>query len=247
MQELGGGSTDKCAEATPVFMVHGLLVDNLSSWYFGAGPRLAEDRRVVLYDLRGHGRSQAERAGYDVASGAADLSALVGELSSGPVHVVGHSWGALVALRFALDHPDRVVRLGLVEAPLPPSRLEEMRSIAEANPAELLKALPEGLRDSLLSGRRRAAKARKSLQFLLAETSLVADLAAEPDVDDSELNRLACPVQLIYGSQSSCLPVGSRLLGAIPQASLQVLEGGHYLSLERAAEVGEILQEFLRG
>jgi pimeloyl-ACP methyl ester carboxylesterase len=228
-------------------MAHGLLVDNLASWYFGAAPRVARDRRVVLYDLRGHGRSEAVPTGYDVATGATDLAALVDATSEGPVHLIGHSYGALVALRCALDHPHLVRSLGLVEAPLPPSRLEEMRSIATSDPKKLLAALPEGLRGALLSGRRRAARARKSLEFLLRESSLVADLAAEEDVADEQLARLDFPVQLIYGERSSCRPVGDRLLAAFPQARLEVLDGGHYLSVERSAEVGEILAGFLHG
>ena len=245
VQELGPGA--ESGESTPAFMAHGLLVDNLASWYFGAAPRVARDRRVVLYDLRGHGRSEAVPTGYDVATGATDLAALVDATSEGPVHLIGHSYGALVALRCALDHPHLVRSLGLVEAPLPPSRLEEMRSIATSDPKKLLAALPESLRGALLSGRRRAARARKSLEFLLRESSLVADLAAEEDVADDQLARLDVPVQLIYGERSSCRPVGDRLLAAFPQARLEVLDGGHYLSVERSAEVGEILAGFLHG
>ena len=245
VQELGPGA--ESGESTPAFMAHGLLVDNLASWYFGAAPRVARDRRVVLYDLRGHGRSEAVPTGYDVATGATDLAALVDATSEGPVHLIGHSYGALVALRCALDHPHLVRSLGLVEAPLPPSRLEEMRSIATSDPKKLLAALPEGLRGALLSGRRRAARARKSLEFLLRESSLVADLAAEEDVADDQLARLDVPVQLIYGERSSCRPVGDRLLAAFPQARLEVLDGGHYLSVERSAEVGEIHAGFLHG
>lgn len=245
VQELGPGA--ESGESTPAFMAHGLLVDNLASWYFGAAPRVARDRRVVLYDLRGHGRTEAVPSGYDVATGAADLAALVEATSEGAVHLVGHSYGALVALRCAIDHPHLVRSLGLVEAPLPPSRLEEMRSIATADPKQLLAALPKGLRDTLLRGRRRAARARKSLEFLLTQSSLVKDLAAEEDISDELLGGLDVPVQLIYGERSSCRPVGDRLQAALPQARLEVLDGGHYLSVERSGEVGEILAGFFHG
>ena len=42
---------------TPCVFAHGLLIDNLSSWYFGAAPVVATKRRAVCYDLRGHGLS----------------------------------------------------------------------------------------------------------------------------------------------------------------------------------------------
>jgi len=125
VQEIGAGP--------PVVMVHGLLIGSLASWYFTAAPALAKDHRVRVYDLRGHGRSERAKTGYDVRTLATDLAALTSDL--GVVDVVGHSWGALVALRFALDHPARVRRLVLVEAPLPPSSTVEMSAFLEADPA----------------------------------------------------------------------------------------------------------------
>ena len=101
-------------------MVHGLLVGSLASWYLTAAPALARTHAVRLYDLRGHGRSTRPPTGYDTRTMAGDLAALAADLP-GPIDVVGHSYGALVALRFAQAHPTRVRRLSLVEAPLPPS------------------------------------------------------------------------------------------------------------------------------
>ena len=43
---------------TPVVMLHGLMIDDLSSLYFTTAPALADLADVILYDLRGHGRSE---------------------------------------------------------------------------------------------------------------------------------------------------------------------------------------------
>ena len=232
---------------TPCVFAHGLLIDNLSSWYFGAAPVVATSRRAVCYDLRGHGLSAPAELGYDVATGAADLVALLDALELEEVDLAGQSYGALIALRVALDHPQRVRRLVLCEAPLPPSRLEEMAGVLRADPDELLSMLPDSLREAFTSGKRRAMKAAQRLERLLTQTSLVADLQAEGDLSDEVLSLVQQRTLLLYGEASSCRGVGDRLEGLIPDARLEVLDGGHYLAAERAADVGRLIREFLDG
>lgn len=239
VQELGSGP--------PVVMLHGLLIGSLASWYFTAAPALARTHRVRLFDLRGHGRSAPARTGYDVRTMAGDLAALSADLD-GPFDLVGHSWGALVALRFALEHPQRVRRLALVEAPLPPSSAGQLTEFVDASdPARILDALPPQVRELVASGRRQAQRLLHALQFLIFETSLLADLRAEPDVADAELATLACPTLCVYGDRSACLPSGERLARVVPGARLTVLSGGHYLHLDARAELTAALEEFLIG
>ena len=242
-QLLGEG----CEGDTPCVFAHGLLIDNLSSWYFGAAPVVAGERRAVCYDLRGHGLSSHAAEGYDVSTGAADLVALLDALELEEVDLAGQSFGALIALRVALEHPDRVRRLVLCEAPLPPSRLEEMAGVLRADPDELLAMLPDSLREAFTSGKRRALKTARRLERLLAETSLVADLQAESDLPDEILANVTQRTLLLYGEASSCRGVGDRLAALIPDAQLETLDGGHYLAAERAAEVGGLIKEFLHG
>jgi haloacetate dehalogenase len=76
---------------------------------------LARDRTVVAPDLRGYGRSGSPGDGYDKRSVAADLSRLVTRLGYTSADVAGHDRGARVAHRWALDRPDQVARLALLD------------------------------------------------------------------------------------------------------------------------------------
>lgn len=233
--------------APPLVMLHGLLVGNLASWYFTAAPALARAHRVLLYDLRGHGKSARPAKGYDVATMAGDLEAIAAGFDERPLDLAGHSFGALVALRFALDHPGRVRRLALVEAPLPPSRFEETAELRARTPEQMVAALPDDLRAAVAGGGRRAARLVASLASLTTETSILADLAAEPDIPDQALARLACPTLCVYGDRSRCLPVGERIARAVPGARLLVLPGGHYLHLDAGARLAGALAEHFDG
>jgi pimeloyl-ACP methyl ester carboxylesterase len=229
---------DLGAAGTPVIMLHGLLIGSVASWYFTAAPALARGHRVRVYDLRGHGKSQLAPTGYDVRTMASDLSGLAG---SEPVDVVGHSWGALVALRFAIDQPARVRRLVLVEAPMPPSSVTEMQAFVTGG--DPLAALPAQMRTQ----GRRGERLVRALSRLVLETTLVADLRAELEPEARELATVRAPTLLVYGDRSSCAPGGERLARAIPGSRHVVLAGGHYLHLDARDELTRHIVEHLDG
>ncbi len=101
----------------PVVMLHGIVIDNLSSFFYTLAQQVSVDHEVVLYDLRGHGRSERPLSGYAVADHVADLGGLLDALGiDEPVILLGNSFGGGVALNFAMAHPERVAGLVLVEA-----------------------------------------------------------------------------------------------------------------------------------
>jgi pimeloyl-ACP methyl ester carboxylesterase len=146
-----------------------------------------------------------------------------------------------------MERPDRVAKLVLVEAPLPPSRLEELDSFLGRPPEAMAEALPDVLRDALGRKGRQARRFVESLRFLTTETSLLEDLRAARDVDDSAIAAVGCPILCVYGSHSSCLPVGRRIARLAPRARLVEIEGGHFLPVEAPASVGTAIAEFVRG
>lgn len=109
-------------------LIHGLGA-NLSFWYFGAAGLLAQKRNVLMYDLRGHGRSSMPANGYDLVRMSHDLAHLLDHLGISSADVVGHSFGGRIALAFAALYPDRTRRLLIADTQIralqPPVRLRD--------------------------------------------------------------------------------------------------------------------------
>jgi pimeloyl-ACP methyl ester carboxylesterase len=100
-----------------VVLVHGLGASH-AFWYPKVATDLARDHRVTVYDLRGHGRSAMPPSGYHVPIMADDLGDLLDALGIPAAHVVGHSWGGLVALELALRRPERVASVVVADSRL---------------------------------------------------------------------------------------------------------------------------------
>ncbi len=229
-------------------MLHGLLVGNLATWYFTGARVLARTHEVLLYDLRGHGRSERAPDGYTVPAMCDDLEALIeGFAPSEAVSLVGHSFGALIVLEYALRHPDRVGRLVLVEAPLPPASTKGLTEFLSLGPDEMVEALPDALKASVVRGGRRGSRLLASLRFLAYETTLIRDLDTAYPVTDAQLASIGCPTLVVAGSDSSCRPAGDRLLERIADAQLVVLSGGHYLMMDAPGPLARHIVEFLDG
>lgn len=97
--------------------VHGLAA-NLAFWYPMHQALLELAPRVILLDLRGHGRSSMPDQGYTPAAMAEDLVSVLDQLHLDEVHLLGHSFGGSVVLHLAQRHPQRVTSLTLADVRL---------------------------------------------------------------------------------------------------------------------------------
>ena len=107
---------DRPHEAAPVVLLHGLSQQR-RFW----GPVIARlrHRPVLAIDQRGHGDSDASvDADYAIPRVAADVVEALDRLGVEHAHVVGHSWGASVAIALAARHPQRVRSVGLIDGGL---------------------------------------------------------------------------------------------------------------------------------
>ena len=100
--------------AAPFVLVHG-LASNARLWDGVAEQLHAFGHTVIVIDQRGHGRSDAPDAGYDLATAVADLLALIGTLGLQRPVLAGQSWGGNVVLELAWHHPDAVRGIACVD------------------------------------------------------------------------------------------------------------------------------------
>jgi pimeloyl-ACP methyl ester carboxylesterase len=103
--------------ASPIVLVHGDFGDGFESW----GPAcelIGRRRRTVIIDRPGFGEDLPAAARFSIAEEARALLAATDDLGIPTFHLVGHSYGALVALEIAIVRPDRVRSLHLIEPPL---------------------------------------------------------------------------------------------------------------------------------
>lgn len=98
----------------PLVLLHGFSGTGQVHWHLQV-PLFAERCRVVVPDLRGHGKSKCRTVPpnyWELL--ASDIAALIGQLGLGQVHICGFSLGSVVAQLVVLDHPDLVKSLVLV-------------------------------------------------------------------------------------------------------------------------------------
>ncbi len=137
---LDSGGPDRGA---PIVFVPGMT--DIADDYTEVMPLLG--RRAVVVELRGHGRSDAPEAGYDLASLSTDVGAVIDAVTDGPVHIMTFSRGTTYALGWAVENPDRVLSL----------------AIGDYVPAEIV--LPDPHIHRLLNGRWRGSPVRERLDY----------------------------------------------------------------------------------
>jgi pimeloyl-ACP methyl ester carboxylesterase len=113
-------------EGTPVICIHGLTANAFSFQAFADA--LAPTHCVFAYDLRGHGDSDKPEEDYNIPAHAQDLAEMIDELGVERPIILGHSFGAMIAVYFAAHYPDKLSKLVLLDggAPIPGQTLEEL-------------------------------------------------------------------------------------------------------------------------
>ena len=120
-------------DAPLVVLIHGLGL-NRQIWHWHI-PALTKHYRVLSYDLLGHGESAPPSAQPSLRLFSAQLRELLDHLGAPSCAIVGFSLGGMINRRFALDHPDRVWALAILNAPH--ERSPEQQEKVEARAAKV--------------------------------------------------------------------------------------------------------------
>ncbi|WP_147125839.1 alpha/beta fold hydrolase [Shimia ponticola] len=235
-------------DGPPILLIHCALA-HLGAWAgVMAGLR---DHQVLAYDLPGHGGSPAWDRALDYQAQSVDWAA---SLLSGPSHVVGHSFGGTVALRLAVERPDMVERLTLIE----PVYFAAVRdhdadafSAHEASFEPVVAAYEAGdLREMARAFTALWGTGKPPSEAELDQLSgQMPMIIAQGDgiTGDSGrvfapgvLEQLDCPVHLVRGSDTQPIvpAIHSAIMARLPQAFETVVQGaGHMAPITHARDV----------
>ncbi|MGG1921706.1 alpha/beta hydrolase [Chryseobacterium sp. NRRL B-14798] len=239
IQELNKGA------GQTVVLIHGMF-SNLSIYYFNIAPILAKHFHVVMYDLKSHGMSERFLDGYDLDNMSSDLIGLIDHLQLEKVHLVGYSFGGLIALKTALEYPDRVNQLVVMEAPDPQD--EKARNIIDEYSKEFLEHYVANFTDTtkVQMGKRQMEKNHRMYEFLFNQTSIKADMIKEKHfLGEARFNELSSPTLLLYGADSNCRPTGEWLQSQISQSELELIPGDHNIPIQEPQRIAETIAQFL--
>ena len=213
-REIGAGE--------PLVLLHGFGGCSEEAWAPFADT-LAAHYRLIVPDLRGHGRSTNPSGAFTHRQSAADVLALLDTLGVGRFRAIGISTGGMTLLHAARAAPERVDRLVVVGVGT------AMDDEARAWVGELtLEAMPP---DVAASYRACAAQGEAQAAALAAQFARFAD-APGPDVfAPADLSGLEAPVLLVQGDRDVFFPVEQTvgLYRSLPAAQMWVVPGGGHV------------------
>jgi 3-oxoadipate enol-lactonase len=238
----------------PLLLIHGLMVSG--AMYQGVLPALASHYRLIVPDLRGHGRSGALGGPYSVEQLARDLVQLLDDLHLDAAHVLGYSQGGAVAQQFARDYPTRVrgLILGCTFAYNMLSRRERLEGMLAPWFVRILgmRQLARLLFSGVGGGQRLPSETARWLEGILAANDtarMVAAVEAMKAFDSrSWLQQITCPTLVIAGAEDTAVPLAHArmLVQGIPGAQLRVVDGaGHPLIWTHTEIFIQVVEAFL--
>ena len=220
-------------------------------------PVFAQEYRVLAYDNRGYGRSDAPDIPYRMEMFADDLAELLDAIDIDSAHVSGESFGGEIAQYFALRYPERVRSLILTSTYC--GRVHGIRS-AEADKFETdrAKMTPEERARTqirLFMTQEFAYKNPHIMQRMMEHPAptlpkgAIRQIQAEMAADTYEcLPQIKASTLIIHGEADNALPVeNARILASrIPNAELVILKGVGHLLIEAGEEPNRIMLDFLK-
>ena len=216
-------------------------------------PYLSRYFRVTTMDPRGNGRSDRALTGYDFATHYDDLRAVLDATVRPPFAFVAFSCASMLAVRYAIDHPERVSHLVFVGA----QSSQSLPQPFEEKVVPVFRNDFDGWRTRLFQKIHPEPHSLKGIEDGIAwagETSPEIFIEALRQIEKDNvydlLPRLTAPVLIVHGTKDEVVPHrhGKKFAEAIPGARLVTFEGGgHNLPGREAAKVNRLVRDFVRG
>ncbi|QBX36657.1 3-oxoadipate enol-lactonase [Brevundimonas sp. S30B] len=209
--------------------------------------------RVIRYDSRGHGDSDAPGGEYDMARLGADAVAVLDAAGVDRAHLVGVSMGGMVGQWLGLHASDRVDRLVLANTAAwmgPPeswnARIGTVRSLGMAGVADAV--MERWFTPEFRDGGRSSVERRRAELLALDPAGYIGCCAAIRDMDNRpDLHRLARPVMVVGGTRDPATPPekAEELAALIPGARLASLPAAHLSNIEQPPAFNNLVLDFL--
>lgn len=247
-------------QGDPIVLIHGMAA---STRYWDALlPALSENNRVIAIDLLGFGKSpKPKNVTYDVATHLASILETLEHIGvQFPVTLVGHSMGALLSLKLAGLHPDKVSRLVLLGMPIYKTP-EEAKRIITKNSRRLELAYYGQTSHALCSTwcwflrpltRHLAPLYLRDLPATVAQDSLLhtwqsfaeslEHIISGQDVE-RDLQKLSIPTQLIYGQKEHMVTLDNlqQMTSLGPNIKVDFVDGGHNIGVNGEPELARLI------
>jgi pimeloyl-ACP methyl ester carboxylesterase len=238
-------------DQVPLIFLHGLMGSG-ESWRFQVD-HFKDKRRVIAFDLRGHGQSDKPLGKYSMKQFSEDLFSFVQELGIEKAVIAGHSMGGIIALRFALDHKEMVEKLILIDTgartPLGKKLLVYVSKI-------ILRISYKTFVKIYLSGYTfpkgySKSKIGEAQERVLKTPKHVVDscFSAVKEFDvTSDLGSIQVPTLIIHGSEDKQQPLSQAkyVKEHISNAEIVIIEGaGHATLIETPEKIWEAIGKFI--
>ncbi len=253
VNDVGIGYADE-GHGVPLLFVHGFPLSR-GAWQKQVDA-LRASCRVIAPDLRGFGESQAGTGAIPMAQYADDLHALLQQLKTGPVVLIGHSMGGYVSFALLRRFPEMVSGLVLVSTRAgkdTPEAAAGRRATAEKVQAKGVEVVVEAMASKMLAADNHdRAMAEQVREFMVTSKpegviGALLGMAERPDAT-AEMAGISVPALVITGADDLLIPASEseKLAQAIPGSQLKIVpHAGHLVAFEQADKFNHMLKEWL--
>ncbi|MFT6335319.1 MAG: esterase [Saprospiraceae bacterium] len=243
-------------QGDPIIILHGLF-GMLDNWQTIA-KKLAEDYMVILVDQRDHGKSDhTDEFNYQAL--ADDLRVFMEANWMHEAHIIGHSMGGKTAMQFAVDNPDMIEKLIIVDIgpkaykaghdtifkALREVEIDKVKSREEVEDTIAKYINDKGVRLFLMKNLQRKKEGgfrwKMNLELLHREYTNIIDAIKYDETVDVE-------TLFIYGSKSHYIIPSeiNDIKEIFPQSTFEEIDAGHWIHAEKPDELLEIVNRFLK-